>query len=93
MFQAALCPAVSAGGTTQRGWRSEEGHPVGLPGEGGEGVCLTAGPSPCRPYLIDLQSTNGTYINNQRIDPARYVELKEKVTPTAVTDMQPTRVL
>ena len=54
---------------------------MGTPGEvEGRGVsdrlCL-----PCRPYLIDLKSTNGTYINNQRIDPARYVELKEKVNP------------
>ena len=32
-----------------------------------------------RPYLIDLNSTNGTYINNNKIDPTRYVELREKV--------------
>ena len=32
-----------------------------------------------RPYVIDLESTNGTYVNNQRIEPARYYELKEKV--------------
>ncbi len=32
-----------------------------------------------RPYIIDLESTNGTYVNNKRIDAARYVELKEKV--------------
>jgi len=31
-----------------------------------------------RPYVIDLESTNGTYVNNQRIEPARYYELKEK---------------
>jgi smad nuclear-interacting protein 1 len=31
-----------------------------------------------RPYLIDLESTNGTYINNQRIESARYWELKEQ---------------
>ena len=29
--------------------------------------------------MIDLESTNGTYVNNQRIEPARYYELKEKV--------------
>eukprot|EP00117_Sycon_ciliatum_P048304 scpid88241/ scgid34405/ Smad nuclear interacting protein 1 len=29
-----------------------------------------------RPYLIDLDSTNGCYINNQRIAPQRYYELK-----------------
>ena len=33
-----------------------------------------------RPYIIDLGSTNGTYVNNQRIDSTRYVELKEKVS-------------
>ena len=32
-----------------------------------------------RPYIIDLDSTNGTYLNNKRIDPSRYYELKEKV--------------
>ena len=32
-----------------------------------------------RPYVIDLESTNGTYVNNQRIESARYYELKEKV--------------
>ena len=37
-------------------------------------VCLF-----CRPYVIDLESTNGTYVNNQRIESARYYELKEKV--------------
>lgn len=31
-----------------------------------------------RPYIIDLASGNGTYLNNQRIEPQRYYELKEK---------------
>eukprot|EP00093_Oithona_nana_P000951 00951.XXX_983_156_1 [CDS] Oithona nana genome sequencing. len=31
-----------------------------------------------RPYIIDLGSSNGTYLNNQRIDPQKYVELMEK---------------
>ena len=31
-----------------------------------------------KPYVIDLNSSNGTYLNNQRIDPQRYVELREK---------------
>lgn len=31
-----------------------------------------------RPYLIDLDSSNGTYINNKKIDPKKYVELLEK---------------
>ena len=31
-----------------------------------------------RPYVIDLGSANGTYVNNNRIEPERYVELFEK---------------
>ncbi|XP_036929904.1 smad nuclear-interacting protein 1 [Acanthopagrus latus] len=31
-----------------------------------------------RPYIIDLGSGNGTYLNNKRIDAQRYYELKEK---------------
>ncbi|KAM8869880.1 smad nuclear-interacting protein 1 isoform 2-T2 [Spinachia spinachia] len=31
-----------------------------------------------RPYIIDLASGNGTYLNNQRIEGQRYYELKEK---------------
>ncbi|XP_006038450.1 smad nuclear-interacting protein 1 [Alligator sinensis] len=31
-----------------------------------------------RPYIIDLGSGNGTFLNNQRIEPKRYYELKEK---------------
>lgn len=30
----------------------------------------------CKPYLIDLESTNGTFINGTRLDPARYYELR-----------------
>lgn len=30
------------------------------------------------PYVIDLGSANGTYLNNQRIESNRYYELKEK---------------
>jgi len=30
------------------------------------------------PYIIDLGSSNGTFLNNNKIDPQRYVELKEK---------------
>ncbi|XP_015750030.1 PREDICTED: smad nuclear-interacting protein 1-like [Acropora digitifera] len=32
-----------------------------------------------KPYIIDLESANGTFLNNQRIDPRRFYELKEKV--------------
>lgn len=31
-----------------------------------------------RPYLIDLESANGTYINNKKVDPRKYIELLEK---------------
>lgn len=31
-----------------------------------------------RPYIIDLESANGTYVNNQKIDAKKYVELLEK---------------
>uniref|UniRef100_A0A914W1E5 FHA domain-containing protein n=1 Tax=Plectus sambesii TaxID=2011161 RepID=A0A914W1E5_9BILA len=31
-----------------------------------------------RPYIIDLGSGNGTFLNNERIEAQRYVELKEK---------------
>ncbi|NXB18338.1 SNIP1 protein, partial [Rhagologus leucostigma] len=31
-----------------------------------------------RPYIIDLGSGNGTFLNNRRIEPQRYYELKEK---------------
>lgn len=31
-----------------------------------------------RPYLIDLESANGTFINNKQIEPRRYYELFEK---------------
>ena len=31
-----------------------------------------------RPYLIDLESANGTYVNNKPIEPKRFVELLER---------------
>jgi len=31
-----------------------------------------------KPYIIDLESTNGTFINGERVENARYYELKEK---------------
>ncbi len=32
-----------------------------------------------RPYLMDLGSTNGSFLNGERIDSQRYYELYEKV--------------
>ncbi|CDJ37374.1 forkhead-associated domain-containing protein, putative [Eimeria tenella] len=29
------------------------------------------------PYIIDLESTNGTYLNDERVEAARYIELRE----------------
>ncbi|XP_013192761.2 probable serine/threonine-protein kinase DDB_G0280133 isoform X1 [Amyelois transitella] len=31
-----------------------------------------------RPYIIDLDSANGTFVNNKKIEPRRYVELLER---------------
>ena len=31
-----------------------------------------------KPYIIDLESANGTYVNNRRITARSYVELLEK---------------
>ena len=31
----------------------------------------------CQPYILDLESTNGTFLNGVRIDAARYYQLKK----------------
>jgi smad nuclear-interacting protein 1 len=31
-----------------------------------------------RPYIIDLESANGTYVNNKKIEAKKYVQLMEK---------------
>ena len=31
-----------------------------------------------KPYIMDLESVNGTFVNGTRIDAARYTELREK---------------
>ena len=41
-------------------------------------VALLPGQIPtCQPYIMDLESTNGTFINGVRIDPAKYYQLKK----------------
>ncbi|BDA50812.1 probable smad nuclear-interacting protein 1 at C-terminar half [Coccomyxa sp. Obi] len=42
--------------------------------EGGDGMMSAA----VRPYLMDLGSTNGSFLNGERIDSQRYYELYEK---------------
>lgn len=31
-----------------------------------------------RPYIIDLESANGTFVNNKKIETKKYIELLEK---------------
>lgn len=31
-----------------------------------------------RPYIIDLESANGTFVNNKKVDTKKYIELLEK---------------
>lgn len=31
-----------------------------------------------KPYIMDLESLNGTFLNGEKVEPARYYELKEK---------------
>ena len=42
-----------------------------IQGKGGERVLS------CQPYIMDLESTNGTFLNGIQIDPARYYQLKK----------------
>ena len=43
--------------------------------EGEDGMMSSA----VRPYVMDLGSTNGTFLNNERLESQRYYELYEKV--------------
>ena len=31
-----------------------------------------------KPYIIDLNSSNGTFLNGERLPPAQYIEVKNK---------------
>lgn len=37
-----------------------------------------AGTGEVRPYVMDLESVNGTFLNGERIEPARYYEIRER---------------
>lgn len=49
--------------------------------EGGDGMMSAE----VRPYLMDLGSTNGSFLNGERIESQRYYELYEKVFCSEVT--------
>lgn len=50
--------------------------------------------SAVRPYLMDLGSANGTYLNNERIEGERYYELLERVSSTGrITCRVPKQIL
>ena len=38
----------------------------------------TNGDGVYRPYIIDLESANGTLVNGDKIPPTRYVELRDQ---------------
>jgi smad nuclear-interacting protein 1 len=44
----------------------------------------------CRPFVIDLESTNGTHVNGEIIPTSRYYELKAR--DSAFRDVAITRV-
>ena len=44
--------------------------------------------SQVRPYIMDMGSTNGTYLNNERLDSERYYELLNKVLEPGVLLLQ-----
>ncbi len=42
------------------------------------GTSAGTGPLSVRPYIMDLESTNGTFLNGERIEAARYIELRHQ---------------
>lgn len=40
-------------------------------------ISLTS-PGLSRPYLIDLESTHGTFLNGKKIEPSRFIQLLPK---------------
>ncbi len=46
-----------------------------------------------RPYLMDLGSTNGCFLNGERLETQRYYELYEKVSPNPLLDNYSQRML
>ena len=45
-----------------------------VPGSNADGQKVTR----VLPYIIDLESSNGTFLNNNKVEPKRYLELREK---------------
>lgn len=45
-----------------------------IPGKGADGQKIKR----VLPYIIDLESSNGTFLNNKKIEPKKYHELREK---------------
>jgi smad nuclear-interacting protein 1 len=48
------------------------------PADFGAAPAAGAPPRVVRPYVMDLESTNGTWLNGTRLEPARYVELRAR---------------
>lgn len=80
MQQAARCSAVSVRWPACLACRPPESAqaPISWPYVGCRLIENDEGTA-VRPYLMDLGSTNGTFLNDERLEPQRYYELLEKV--------------